>query len=124
MNIITVILINGQHHSYIMEKARRRPGIEKTVHEINGKDFRVRILGTVVNRDEANNSCIIDDGTGRVTAFFEDPEKFSLIETGKRLRIIGRTRENNEIDVEIIQDMSMIDMGLVEQTKYVLEKLR
>jgi len=107
-----------------MEKARRRPGIEKTISEINENDFRVRILGTVVDLDEVNNSCVIDDETDRATVFFESQEKFSLVETGKTLRVIGKVRKNNEIDAEIVQDMSMIDLGLLEQAKYVLEKLR
>lgn len=110
-----------------MENAQRRPGVEKTISEINEKDYRVRIIGTVVDRDDANNLCVIDDGTGRATAFFEGQEHFSLIETGKPLRIIGKVRRNEngiEIDAEIIQDMSMLDLELSEQTNQVLEKLR
>ncbi|MEE9474368.1 MAG: hypothetical protein V3V36_01710 [Candidatus Hydrothermarchaeaceae archaeon] len=107
-----------------MENARRQASVEKTISEINEKDFRVRILGTVVDRDEANNSCVIDDGTDRATAFFADQENLSLVETGKRLRIIGKVRKDNEIDVEIIQDMSMLDPGLLEQAGHILEKLR
>lgn len=115
----------------MMEKARRRPSVEKTISEINEKDFRVRILGTVVDRDEVSNSCVIDDGTDRATAFFASQENFSPVEMGKILRIIGKVRKGwsdktpgTEIEVEIIQDMSMLDLGLLEQTKYVLEKLR
>lgn len=110
----------------MMENARRRPGVERTISEIKKEDYRVRILGTVVDRDEVNDLCLIDDGTGRATAFFGGLEDFSLVETGKLLRIIGKVRkdEGTGIDVEVVQNMSMLDLGLLEQTKYVLEKLR
>jgi RPA family protein len=113
-----------------MEKAWRRPGVEKTISEINESDFRIRILGTVVSHDDENGICVIDDGTGRATAFFESSERLSSVEAGKLLRIIGKVRKNGnetpeiEIDVEIIQDMNKLDLGLLEQARDVLEKLR
>jgi RPA family protein len=112
-----------------MEKARRRPGVEKTISEINASDFRVRILGTVVSRDDEKHLCVIDDGTGKAVAFFENSENFSNVEAGKLMRIIGKVRENqdeargHEIDAEIVQDMNKIDLELMKRTNAVLEKL-
>ncbi len=108
----------------MMEQARRRPSTDKSINEICEKDFRVRILGNVIDRNEADSLCTIDDGTGRATVFFASHEQFTLAETGKLFRITGKVRENNEIEVEIIQDMSLLDTGLVEQVEHVLEKLR
>ena len=113
-----------------MEKTRRRPGVEKAISEINDSDFRVRILGTVISRDDENNLCVIDDGTGRAVAFFESSEQLLSVEAGKLLRIMGKVRKNEDgahktgIDAEIVQDMNTLDLKLLEQTKDVLEKLR
>lgn len=109
-----------------MERRRRLPSIERSISEITEEDFRVRILGTVVDRDDVGNSAMIDDGTGRAVAFFATPEDFAIAEEGRLVRVMGRVRkeENIQIDVEVIQDMSKLDLGLYEQVKYVSEKLR
>jgi RPA family protein len=109
-----------------MEKQRRLPAVERNISEIRPEDYRVRILGTVVDRDEVTNSAMIDDGTGRIIAYFPTGEDFSLAKEGRLVRVLGKIRkgENIEMDVEIIQDMEKLDIGLYEQVKYVSEKLR
>lgn len=110
-----------------MEKRRRLPAKEKNIKDISEEDFRVRILGTVVDRDEINNSAMIDDGTGRAIMLFADPDQFFLAEDGKLVRVVGKVRkeeENIEIEVELIQDMGKLDLGLYEQVKYISERFR
>ncbi len=112
-----------------MEKAQRQPGIEKAISEINENDYRVRILGTVISYDEENCMCVIDDGTGKAVAFFENLESLDSLELGKLTRIIGKVKKDSQdpeigIDAEIVQDMNMIDLDLLKRTNVVLEKLR
>lgn len=104
---------------------RRLPGKEKSIKEISEQDFRIRVLGTVVDKDEANSSALIDDGTGRIAALFADPEQLAAAREGRLVRVIGKVRKDeNAIEVEIIQDMSKLDTGLYEQVKYVSEKIK
>jgi RPA family protein len=113
-----------------MEKTKRRPGAEKAISEISGNDFRVRILGTVESLDEEKSGCVINDGTGEATAFFENSELLESMEAGALARIIGKVRKNGdeghktELDVEIVQDMNELDLELLKRTNDVLEKLR
>ena len=113
-----------------MEKAKRRPAIEKAISELSENDFRVRILGTIESLDDENMECVIDDGTGRAVAFFEGSEQLESMETGRLTRIIGKVRKNDDdnhktgIDAEIVQDMNMIDLELHRRTNDVIEKLR
>jgi hypothetical protein len=39
------------------------------------------------------------------------------------VQIIGKTIKENEIEVEIVQDMSKLDLGLFEQVRYIDDKL-
>lgn len=109
-----------------MEKGRRLPSVERTVKEIDPADYRIRVLGVVVDRDEGNLSAMIDDGTGGVVARFADSDQFALAEDGKRVRVIGKVKagEGPEIEVEVIQDMSLLDLGLYEQVRYIADKVR
>lgn len=108
-----------------MEEKRRLPGKEKNIKDIVEEDFRVTILGTVVDLDKVSNTAMIDDGTGRVLLLFPDSAQLEPLEAGKPVRVIGRVRkeENIEIEVEIIQDMSKLDLGLYEQVKYISERI-
>lgn len=107
-------------------RLRRLPGVEREIAKITGEEHRVSVLGVVVERDEINNSALIDDGTGRAVAYFSTGQDFNLAREGKVVRVIGKVRkdENVEIDVEIIQDMSKLDIGLYEQVKYVMSKIQ
>ncbi len=109
-----------------MESTKRLPAFERTISEICEKDFRVKVLGTVVGRDEVNSSLIMDDGTGRISVFFANPDQFANAEEGKLIRVIGRVRkeEELELDAELIQDMSKLDLELYEQVKDILKQTR
>ncbi len=101
--------------------ARRQPAVERSIGEITEKDFRVRVFGIVVGRDEARNAVIIDDGTGRAMALFPRAEDFSKALDGKMVRLFGRARagECPEIEVELLQDMSGLDRNLYEQIRLI-----
>jgi hypothetical protein len=107
------------------ERVRRRPAVERTIQEISEQDFRVRIIGTVVDMSRESQSIIIDDGTGRAVVFFPDPAQFEEVQEGKLYRVFGKVKkdENIEIEAELIQDMSNLDVGLYEQVRYITEKL-
>jgi len=104
---------------------KRSPAVERQIKDVKADDFRVRILGTVVDRDEANSSVLIDDGTGRAVAVFSDPEALKEVPEGKRVRVIGKARHGEplEIEVEVVQDMSDLDMDLYEKVRNISEKL-
>ncbi len=104
---------------------KRAPASERCIKDIRAEDFRVRILGIVVGRDAANNSVLIDDGTGRALAIFPDAESMGNLSEGKRVRVIGKVKPGStpEVEVEVVQDMSKLDMDLYTQVKQVSDKL-
>ena len=108
-----------------MERKKRLPGKERQIAEIIREDYRVRVLGTIIDIDEANSLALLDDGTGRATILFADPDQFEAVKEGKLVRVIGKVRMEGEIEieVEIIQDMSKLNLGLYEQVMYIEEKL-
>jgi len=99
--------------------------VERTIAEIEDTDFRVRVTGTVVDKSAETQSVMLDDGTGRAVVFFPDTAQFEEAEEGRLYRVFGKVQkhENIEIEAELIQDMSRLDMNLFEQVKYYIEKL-
>ncbi|MFH1444949.1 MAG: replication protein RepA [Nanoarchaeota archaeon] len=94
---------------------RRLPAKNRLVAGIKPDDLRVRLLGTVV--DSAENSLVLDDGTGKINVNFDDPIK---AENNKLVRVFGRVvpLENGfELHGEIVQDMSLLDMSLLKRMK-------
>lgn len=107
------------------ERLRRLPARERRIKDIALDDYRVRVLGTVVDTDEGGGTALLDDGTGRAVILFADPEQFSSVKEGQRVRVIGRARKDAEIEieVEVIQDMGGLDLELYKQVRYMEEKL-
>ncbi len=101
------------------------PAVERRIKDITMEDFRVRVLGTVVDMDVGSGTALLDDGTGRAVILFADPEQFAGVREGQRVRVIGRSRRDDgvEIEVEIIQDMGGLDLELYKQVRYMEEKL-
>lgn len=97
--------------------------VEKNIKEINPeKDGRVRILGTIVSKEQ--NSLIIDDGTGTVRAFTQtDTNQFK---DKQLVRITGRIMQNADnfdIQAEIIQNMENLDVDLYNKTEKLWRRL-
>lgn len=91
---------------------RRQPAVLKDIENITpGEDIRVRIIGTVL--EENQDSIMLDDGTG-ATEVFLDQEDINSVKESQRVRVIGRvlpTPDSFEIQGEVVQDMSDLDMG-------------
>ena len=98
----------------VQENLRRRlPSVEKKISDIGQEDVRVKIMGTVI--DKQKDRVVVDDGTGKVSVVFDRPIDTNLNQTA---RIFGRVIpvENGfEIQGEIFQDMSKLDMELFKK---------
>lgn len=92
---------------------RRLPSVGKRISEIGKGDVRVRLLGTIIDKRE--NVIVIDDGTGKINVTFAEPVKF---EVNQLVRVFGRVipSENEfEIQGEIAQDMTDVDLDLYKK---------
>jgi hypothetical protein len=103
------------------ENQRRAPARPKSIDEINPQsDIRVRIVGTVLSKDE--DSVSLDDGSGTVEVFMEE-EDLEEVEENQRIRVLGRvlpTPDSFEIQGEIVQDFSSVDQELHDRVKKVV----
>jgi len=108
------------------DRKKRLPAIERQIAEIAPEDFRLRILGVVVDRNEKDYSAILDDGTGRIVIQFPDIDQFDVAEEGRLIRVFGRLAggETQSIEVELVQDMSSLDIGIYDQWKYISDKVK
>jgi len=89
---------------------RRMPSVERKISGIKPEDIRVRVMGTVI--DKQGNKLVIDDSTGKIEAVFEEPVNTEL---NKMVRVFGRVipiEDGFELQGEIIQDMSQLDLEL------------
>jgi RNase P/RNase MRP subunit p29 len=103
------------------DNPRKAPARPKKIEEINQQqDIRVRIVGTVLSKED--DSVSIDDGSGTVEVFAEE-DQMNDLEEGQRIRVLGRvlpTPDSFEIQGEIIQDFSGIDDDLHDRVKKVV----
>lgn len=103
------------------DNPRRAPARPKEIEEINPQqDIRVRIVGTVLSKDD--DSFSLDDGSGSVEVFTEE-DMMEDLEEGQRVRVLGRvlpTPDSFEIQGEIVQDFSGIDQDLHDRVKKVV----
>ncbi len=104
---------------------RRLPSIERKISEIKREDVRVRIMGFVIDKDIDNQVIVVDDGTGRAVVFV-DEENIKRVEEGQLVRIIGKVKKGETIEIfaEVVQDFSKLDLNLYEQVRYICEKMR
>ena len=98
------------------EKKRRNPAFERTISTISNEDIRVRVIGTVIEKDQVTNSIVIDDGAAKVRVLL-DEDVFTRYDVGKRVRVIGVVApalegEGFELKGEIVQDWSGLDLSL------------
>lgn len=103
------------------ENQRRAPARPKKIDEIEPQsDIRVRIVGTVLSKED--DSVSIDDGSGTVEVFMEE-EDLEEVEENQRIRVLGRvlpTPDSFEIQGEIVQDFSGVDQELHDRVKKVV----
>lgn len=103
------------------QQQRRAPARPKNIEDIEPQsDIRVRIIGTVLSKDQ--DSIKIDDGTGSVETFL-DEEDLEEIEDSERVRVFGRvlpTPDSFEIQGEIVQSLEGLDPELYDRVKKVV----
>ncbi len=90
---------------------RRMTAAPKAIRDINEKDIRLRLVGTVI--DYQNGSIMLDDGTGQAEIVSETPAK-----VGSFIRIFTRVLqlENKyELRAEVVQDLSDVDKRLYKR---------
>lgn len=95
---------------------KRLPAKERNISEILPNDIRVRILGTVIDRNE--NSIVIDDGSGRIEILSDGQNP----DMGKMVRVVTRILPISggfEARSECIQDMTGFDVELYRRAKEV-----
>ena len=100
---------------------RRLPFVEKSIAEITQEDVRVRIIGTVIDKQE--NRMVLDDGTGKIEITFDDAPS---IGANKQVRIMGRVipMENGfELQGEIIQDITGLDIDLYKKVNGLMKQI-
>ena len=81
--------------------------------DVNQKDIRVRVLGTVIDRQD--NTLVLDDGTGKIVATFDEPVN---VKERSLVRIIGRVMPVDgglELSGEIIQNMEGLDIDVFKK---------
>lgn len=92
---------------------RRVPSVTRRISELDAKDMRVSIIGTVV--DIQGSNMVMDDGSGRVNVRFESPPDAG---PNQLVRVFGRVvpiGDGVEIEGEIIQDMTRLDKDLYKK---------
>jgi len=101
----------------MVEPIRAYPFIEKNINNLDIKDIKVAISGLII--DKANDSIILDDGTGQVKVNID-----TNLEINSYARVFGRVlpyEDGLEIYGEIIQDFSKIDKLLYKKVKSLLQ---
>ena len=92
---------------------RRMPSVERRISGIKPEDIRITVIGTVI--DKQGNKIVLDDGTGKIEAIFEEPVKTNM---NSMIRVFGRVipiEDGFELQGEIIQDMSQLDFELYKK---------
>jgi hypothetical protein len=92
---------------------KRMPSADRSIKDIKPDDIRIRVLGTVIGKEE--NTVVIDDGTGKINVRFEEPVN---AEINNLVRVFGRViplEKGFELQGEIIQDMKGLDISLYKK---------
>ena len=100
------------------EKKKRNVAFDRKINTISKTDIRVKVIGTVIERDAITNSVVIDDGESKVRVLL-DETVFGPAELGKLVRVIGIVApalegEGFELRGEILQDFSNLDKELYQ----------
>ncbi|MFQ5648041.1 MAG: replication protein RepA [Candidatus Aenigmatarchaeota archaeon] len=94
---------------------RRMPAIERRIADIKPEDIRVRVTGTVVGLEDGRIA--LDDGTGKVEVALEGPVE---AEANRLVRVLGRvisSEDGLELQGEVVQDMSGLDLELLKKVQ-------
>jgi len=102
------------------EKPRKRlPAVEKSIADISAdKDVRVRILGTVI--ETADQSLLMDDGTGKAEISWDAPEETAGLQRGQLVRVVARVLpliDGYALRGEAIQRLEGFDLQLYKKAR-------
>jgi len=104
------------------DQQRRAAAVPKEISEIDPKDdIRVRVMGTVISKED--DSVSLDDGSGTVEVFMRE-EQIEEIDENQSVRILGRvlpTPDSFEIQAETVQDFSEVDKDVYDRVKKIVE---
>lgn len=101
------------------ERKKRNVAFEKEINSVSKDDIRVKVVGTVIEKDQITNSVVIDDGQAKVRVLL-DENMFNLTDLGRLVRAIGIVApalegEGFELRGEILQDFSGLDKDLYRE---------
>ncbi len=100
-----------------------KPAKPRKVSEIRTGDDRVRVVGLVVDKKEAE--LVLDDGSGRITVLFEDPALARDVEAGSKVRVFGsplNVADTHELHADIIQRLDKLDLELYDEVRREVKK--
>lgn len=99
---------------------RKHPAVSKFISDIDARDSRVSLIGTIVSVDQMNYAFDLDDGSGTIKVLCSE-----LYDSGKIVRVIGRVVEKDStlsINSEIISDFSNFNLELYQKALKLGEK--
>ena len=105
-------------------RPRRRPAVDKKISEIKIGDERVRVVGFVIDKKEGE--FVLDDGTGQISVFFDDPSLGEGISVNSKVRVFGTPLSATgslELRAEIVQKVDRLDLALYEEVRREIRKL-
>ncbi len=98
---------------------RRLPSVYRSISEIRPEDIRVCIIARII--DMQDNTVVLDDGTGKITAVFNEDSNLTK-EIGALVRVFGRVinmERGFELQGEIMQDVKDLDVELYKKIETV-----
>jgi len=118
---VGIVIIFYREVLVMPDQQRRAAAVPKDIDEVDAqRDIRVRIVGTVLDMED--ESVTLDDGTGTVEVFMQSDELDEL-EESQRIRVLGRvlpTPDSFEIQAEVVQDLSDVDIENYNKVKKLL----
>ncbi|KUO43368.1 MAG: hypothetical protein APU95_05815 [Hadesarchaea archaeon YNP_N21] len=102
---------------------RWAPARDRAISEVKAGEERVRVLGLVVDKKEAEFT--LDDGTGQIVVICEDPKLGENVELGSKVRVYGIpliAGGIRELRAEIVQRMNGLDLQLYDEMRREIKK--
>ena len=97
------------------EQFERKPYAHKTLKTISTKDVSVKVVGTIIKKDQDSSSIVRDDGESAAVILLPRDELFDKAEIGKQVRVLGTVLPYEggfELKADALQDFSNIDKNL------------
>jgi hypothetical protein len=104
-------------------RPRVKPARDRRISEIKLGDERVRVVGLVVDKRDAEFT--LDDGSGQITVLFDDPALGEGISVGSKVRVFGMplsAGDVRELRAEIVQKVDRLDLELYEEVRREVKK--